>query len=48
MVVLEQEQMLYFPIGRKVSTGAAGDSEDQSVTGIIEGQGALIVGAGDL
>jgi hypothetical protein len=28
------------PIGRKVSTGAAGDSEDQSVTGIIEGQGA--------
>ena len=31
-----------FPIGRKVSTGAAGDSEDQSVTGIIEGQGAPI------
>ena len=30
------------PIGRKVSTGAAGDSEDQSVTGIIEGQGAAI------
>ena len=30
------------PIGRKVSTGAAGDSEDQSVTGIIEGQGAPI------
>ena len=29
------------PIGRKVSTGAAGDSEDQSVTGIIEGQGAV-------
>ena len=28
------------PIGRKVSTGAAGDSEDQSVTGIIEGRGA--------
>jgi len=28
------------PIGRKVSTGAAGDAEDQSVTGIIEGQGA--------
>ena len=33
------------PIGRKVSTGAAGDSEDQSVTGIIEGQGGSIVGA---
>jgi len=30
------------PIGRKVSTGAAGDAEDQSVTGIIEGQGAPI------
>ena len=30
------------PIGRKVSTGAASDSEDQSVTGIIEGQGAPI------
>ena len=30
------------PIGRKVSTGAAGDSEDQSVTGVIEGQGAEI------
>ena len=30
------------PIGRKVSTGAAGDSEDQSVTGIIEGQGSTI------
>ena len=30
------------PIGRKVSTGAAGDSEDQSVTGIIEGQGGLL------
>ena len=30
------------PIGRKVSTGAAGDAEDQSVTGIIEGQGAAI------
>ena len=26
--------------GRKISTGAAGDSEDQSVTGIIEGQGS--------
>ena len=36
------------PIGRKVSTGAAGDSEDQSVTGIIEGQGGSIVGAGDV
>ena len=33
------------PIGRKVSTGAAGDPEDQSVTGIIEGQGGSIVGA---
>ena len=32
------------PIGRKVSTGAAGDSEDQSVTGIIEGQGSSILG----
>jgi len=31
------------PIGRKVSTGAAGDSEDQSVTGIIEGQGGPAV-----
>ena len=30
------------PLGRKVSTGAAGDSEDQSVTGIIEGQGSSI------
>ena len=30
------------PIGRKVSTGAAADLEDQSVTGIIEGQGAPI------
>jgi len=30
------------PIGRKVSTGAAGDLEDQSVTGIIEGQGGPI------
>ena len=36
------------PIGRKVSTGAAGDSEDQSVTGIIEGQGGSIVGAEDV
>ena len=32
------------PIGRKVSTGAAGDAEDQSVTGIIEGQGSTITG----
>ena len=32
------------PKGRKVSTGAAGDSEDQSVTGVIEGQGAGITG----
>ena len=32
------------PIGRKVSTGAAGDAEDQSVTGIIEGQGSNITG----
>ena len=31
-----------FPLGRKVSTGAAGDLEDQSVTGIIEGQGAPV------
>ena len=36
------------PIGRKVSTGAAADSEDVSVTGIIEGHGGSIVGAGDL
>ena len=33
-----------FPLGRKVSTGTAGDLEDQSVTGIIEGQGAPIAG----
>ena len=33
-----------FPIGRKVSTGAAADLEDQSVTGVIEGQGAPITG----
>ena len=31
-----------FPLGRKVSTGAAGDLEDQSITGIIEGQGGPI------
>ena len=36
------------PIGRKVSTGAASDSEDVSVTGVIEGHGGSIVGAGDL
>ena len=36
------------PIGRKVSTGAAGDSEDQSVTGIIEGQGAPVATLGTL
>ena len=30
------------PLGRKVSTGAATDPEDQSVTGIIEGQGSSI------
>ena len=33
-----------FPLGRKVSTGTASDLEDQSVTGIIEGQGAPISG----
>ena len=31
-----------FPIGRKVSTGAANDKEDESITGIIEGQGSSI------
>ena len=41
VVVLRDNATL--PIGRKVSTGAAGDSEDQSVTGIIEGQGAPLV-----
>ena len=35
-----------FPLGRKVSTGAAGDLEDQSVTGIIEGQGAPVTAEG--
>ena len=30
------------PIGRKVSTGAVGDLEDNSITGIIEGKGAPI------
>ena len=34
-----------FPLGRKVSTGTASDLEDQSVTGVIEGQGAP---AGDI
>ena len=34
------------PIGRKVSTGAAGDAEDQSITGIIEGQGAPVTAEG--
>ena len=33
------------PIGRKVSTGAAADPDDLSVTGIIEGRGASITGA---
>ena len=31
-----------FPIGRKVSTGAANDKEDESITGIVEGQGSSI------
>ena len=31
-----------FPIGRKVSTGAASASDDNSITGVIEGQGAPI------
>ena len=31
-----------FPIGRKVSTGAVNLSDDNSVTGIVEGQGAPI------
>ena len=31
-----------FPIGRKVSTGAANDSDDSSVIGVIEGQGSSI------
>ena len=30
------------PIGRKVSSGAVGDLEDNSITGIIEGKGAPI------
>ena len=37
-----------FPLGRKVSTGAANLPEDQSITGIIEGQGGSIVGAGEV
>ena len=35
-----------FPLGRKVSTGAANLSEDQSITGIIEGQGAPVTAEG--
>jgi len=31
-----------FPIGRKVSTGAANDSDDSSIIGVVEGQGAPI------
>ena len=31
-----------FPIGRKISTGAAATSDDNSITGVIEGQGAPI------
>ena len=31
-----------FPIGRKVSTGSASASDDNSITGVIEGQGAPI------
>ena len=33
------------PIGRKVSTGAAADPDELSVTGIIEGRGASITGS---
>ena len=33
------------PIGRKVSTGAASDPDELSVTGIIEGRGAAITGS---
>ena len=33
------------PIGRKVSTGAATDPDELSVTGIIEGRGASITGS---
>ncbi len=35
-----------FPLGRKVSTGGASDLEDQSVTGIIEGQGSNVTSLG--
>jgi len=31
-----------FPIGRKVSTGALSASDDNSITGVVEGQGAPI------
>ena len=31
-----------FPIGRKVSTGTVSDGDDNSITGVIEGQGAPI------
>ena len=31
-----------FPIGRKISTGAANDADDSSIIGVIEGQGAPI------
>jgi len=31
-----------FPIGRKVSTGAANDADDSSIIGVIEGQGSSI------
>ena len=33
-----------FPIGRKVSTGTANDSDDNSITGFVEGQGGGITG----
>ena len=32
------------PIGRKISSGTAGDAENNSITGIIEGQGSVITG----
>ena len=31
-----------FPIGRKVSTGSASATDDNSITGVIEGQGSFI------
>ena len=31
-----------FPIGRKISTGSASSSDDNSITGVVEGQGAPI------